>query len=71
VFAELVDLHDARMLQSRHGLGLGLETGEFLRAGVSTGQDHLQGDEAGEFCLARLVNDTRVAPASKIELYPA
>jgi hypothetical protein len=41
VLANLVDLHDVRMLQARHRFRLGAETGQVLAAGMAAGQDHL------------------------------
>jgi hypothetical protein len=46
VLADLVDLHDVRVLQARHCLGLGAEAGQVVGPGVGPGQDHLQRHQA-------------------------
>ena len=63
VLADLVDLHDVRVLQAGDGLGLGPEAGQLLGAGVVAGQDHLQGDDAVERELPGLVDDAHAAAA--------
>jgi hypothetical protein len=46
VLADLEDLDDVRVLQSRDGLRLGVEAGQLVRPGVGAGQHHLEGDDA-------------------------
>ena len=46
MLADLVDLHDVRVLQPGDRLGLGAEARELRRPGVGAGEDHLEGDEA-------------------------
>ena len=53
VLADLVDLHDVRVLQPGDGLGLGAEAGQLVRAGVAAGEDHLQGDDAVRASICR------------------
>ena len=60
VLADLEHLHDIGMLQPRHRLGLDLKTRAFLGPGVAV-KNHLQGDQAMESLLSRLVNDTHAA----------
>ncbi len=61
VFADLMDLHDVGMLQTGDRFRLDLEAGQIRLAGVTAGQDHLQGDEAMEFVLPGLVDDAHAA----------
>ena len=63
VLADLVDLHDVRVLQTGDRLGLGVEPGQLLRPGVCAGQHHLQGDDAVQLRLPRLVDDAHAAAA--------
>src|ERR1700722_9531954 len=50
-FADLEQLHDVRMLQSRDGLGFGEEPRAVGVASVIAGENHLQGHQASEFFL--------------------
>ena len=61
VLADLVDLHDVRMMEPGHGLGLGQKTGAIAFIGVGPGEDHLQSDDAVEARLPRLVDDAHAA----------
>ena len=61
VFADFVDGHNVRMLQFGGGFGFGLETLDEFLAGVGTGQNHFQGDDAVEARLPRLIHDTHAA----------
>ena len=48
-------------------LGLGAEAGQLLRAGIRAGQDHLQGDDAVQAELPRLVDDAHAAVAQHFQ----
>jgi hypothetical protein len=61
--ADIVDLYDVRMPQCRHRLGLAPETPQFLRIGVSAGEQHLDGDDALELEVLGLEDDAYAAPA--------
>jgi hypothetical protein len=63
VLAEVVQLHDVRVLQRRDGFGLGQEAGEVVRPGVAAGQHHLQSHHPVQLQVAGLVNDAHAAPA--------
>ncbi len=45
--ADLVNLHDIRVLQARDGLGLGAEARQLVRPRVAAGEDHLERPPAG------------------------
>ena len=59
--ADLVYLHDVRMLQRRHGLGLAAETLEFPLARMVARQNHLEGDEPVQVFLPCLINNAHAA----------
>jgi hypothetical protein len=67
VLADLVDLHNVGMVQPGHRLGLGAEAGQVFRLGLGAGQDHLQGDEALELRLPRLVDHAHAAAAEQAQ----
>jgi hypothetical protein len=63
MFADFVDLHDVRMLQSGDGLGLEAEAFELLRVRMRTGQNHLKRDQALEVHLPGSVHNAHAAAA--------
>jgi hypothetical protein len=63
VLADLVDLHDMRVLQTRDGLGFGAEALEIGRAGVAAAEDHLEGHQPPQGGVVGFVDDTHAAPA--------
>jgi hypothetical protein len=63
VLADLVNLHDAGVVQPSHRLRLDLEARQLLGAGVAAGQDHLQCDDPIQLRLPGLVDDTHAATA--------
>ena len=65
--ADLMQLHDVRVLQARHGFRLDLEAQPFGGAGVLDGANHLQGCEAIGLELARPVDDAHAAVAEHAE----
>ncbi len=67
VLADLVDLDDVRVLEAGDGLGLGAETCQLRLAGVAAGQDHLEGDDAAQLDVPRLVDDTHATLAELAE----
>ena len=67
MLADLVDLHDVRVLQLGHRLRLGAEAGQLLRAGVVARQDHLQGDDPVQLHLPGLVDHAHAAAAQLAE----
>ncbi len=67
VAAHLENLHDIRMTHLGNGLGFIQEAHELLGPGIFAGQYHLQGDEAVERQLPRLVDDAHAAPAQLLE----
>ena len=62
MLADFVDLHDIRVLQPGHGLRLGPEAGEPVRAHPAS-QDHLQGDDALQSNLPRPEHHAHAAAA--------
>ncbi len=60
--ADLVDLHDVRMLQPRDGLGLYPEPRPLGWVAIGAGE-HLEGDGPLEGQVPRLVDDAHAAPA--------
>ena len=67
VAADLVDLHDAGVLQAGDGLRLQAKTRQLFRAGIRPGEDHLEGDEAVERHLPGLVDHPHAAAAQLFE----
>ncbi len=67
VFADAVDLDDVGVVQAGDGLGLGLEAGQVVGAGVFARQDHLERDDAVEAALPGLVDDAHAAAADLAE----
>ena len=65
--AVIEDLHDVGMLQQRDRSGFALETLQIVRAHVFAREEGLDGDEAVEGGLLRLVDDAHAAPADLIE----
>ncbi len=61
LLADLVDLHDVGMLQAGHRLGLGLEAGQGVGAGVVGGEHHFEGDHTAQAGVAGLVDDAHAA----------
>ena len=61
VLADLEDLDDVRVLQLGGGRRLGPEPGELVGPGVAGPEDHLEGDEAVQRLLPRLVDDAHAA----------
>ena len=61
VLADLVDRHDARVVEVGRGLGLGVEALDVGVVGELAGQDHLQGDGAVEAHLPGLEDDAHAA----------
>ena len=59
--ADLVNLHDVRMLQPRHRLRFDAEAGQLARFGVAAGQHHLERDGAFQGQLMGLVHDSHAA----------
>ena len=67
VLADLVDRHDAGVVEVAGGLGLGVEPLDVGLAGELPGQDHLQGHEAVEAHLPGLVDDAHAAAGDLAE----
>ena len=67
LFADVVDLDDVRMLEGGDRLGLDVEAGQLMGAGMGARQDHLEGHEPVEPALACLVHDAHAAPAELAE----
>ena len=63
VLADLVDRHDARVVEQGDGLGLVLEPAQLVVVGQDAGLDHLEGDGPVEADLAGLVDDAHAAAA--------
>ena len=61
VLADLVDGHDARMIEVGGGLGLGVETFDVGFVGELAGEDHLERDGPVQADLARLEDDAHAA----------
>ena len=61
VLGDVVNLHDVWMLQARDRLRLGMKGGPLLWAGMSSGQDHLQGHHPFEGRLSGSVDDAHAA----------
>ncbi len=61
--ADLEDLDDVRVVDGGDRAGLGLEPGQVPGPGTGAGADHLEGDEAVEPGLMRLVDDPHAAGA--------
>ena len=67
VLADLVNLHDVRVLQPGDRLTLGAEAGQFLGPGVLPGQDHLERDQTFERNLPGLVDDSHAAAGDLLQ----
>src|SRR5262245_30048667 len=67
VLADLVDLHDVRVLEASDGFGLAAKARK--RGGIQSlvGVNHLERDDALEICLPRLVDDPHAAAAEHLE----
>ena len=63
VLADLVDRHDAGVVEQGDGLGLVLEPAQLVVAGQDAGPDHLEGHGPVEADLAGLVDDAHAAAA--------
>ena len=63
VLADLVDRHDAGVVEQGDGLGLVLEPAQLVVAGEHAGLDHLEGDGPVEADLPGLVDDAHAAAA--------
>ena len=63
LLADLVDLHDAGVLERRHRRGFFAEALAVHVAGVGPREDHLEGDDAVQCRLAGLVDDPHAAAA--------
>ena len=63
VLADLVDRHDAGVVEQRDRLGLVLEPPQLVVAGQDAGPDHLQGDGPVEADLPGPVDDAHAAAA--------
>jgi hypothetical protein len=61
--ADLEDLHDVGVLQTRHRLGLGVEASALVLVGVVGAEHHLEGDDAVGLDLPGLVDDAHAAAA--------
>ncbi len=61
MIANLVNLHDAGVLQVGDGLGFDFEARQVIAAGVLARQDHLQGDRAFQLQLPGLVYHAHAA----------
>ena len=55
--AHIVDLHDVRVAQARHHLRFALEPRPLVRSCVRPGLQHLEGDDAVQAQMPRLVDD--------------
>ena len=58
-----MDLHDVRMLQPRHRLGLDAEARQLPRPGMAAGQHHLERHGALQGQMPGLVDDAHAAAA--------
>src|SRR5262249_47525115 len=63
VFADLEDLDDVGVLEPGHRLRLDPCAGQLGGPGVRPGQDHLEGDPAGQGALPGSIDNTHPAPA--------
>ncbi len=63
VLAGLVDLHDVGMKQLGDGFRLGAKPRQAHLTDMRSRQDHLQGDQALQPAVPRLVDDAHAAPA--------
>src|SRR3954447_21950558 len=61
--AHVEDLHDVRMPEARHRLGLAGESRALRRPGISPGAHHLDGDRAVELLVSGPVHDAQPAGA--------
>ena len=69
VFADLVDGHNVRMLQTRNGLGFGLKAFDFGGSGQQARLDHLQRHRSVQADLARLVHHPHAATSEQLEQF--
>ncbi len=69
--ADLMNLDDVGVPESGDGLGLGAEAAQLLRAGEIRGRDHLQGDEALQARLPRLVHHPHAAATQQAQDFVA
>ena len=67
VLADLVDRHDAGMVEVGGGLGLGVEPLDVGVVGELAGEDHLEGHGAVQADLPRLVDDPHAAAGDLAE----
>ena len=65
--ADRVNLHDVRVAQPGDDLRLGQKPFDRFGPGILAGQDHLEGDQAVQAELARLVDDAHPAPAKLLQ----
>ena len=63
LLADLVNLHDVGVLKAGDGLRFAEEAHHLFGRGVAGAEDHLEGDEAMEADLPRLVDDAHAAAA--------
>ena len=71
LFADIIDLHDMRMLQPGNGFGFRVETGSFALARKAPCQDHLQGNQAFQTKMACLVHHAHGAPPHFVQDFVA
>ena len=63
MLTDVVNLHDVRVVQPCYGLRFPAKPGQGVRACSRAGQDHLQGHNAVQLFLLRLVHNTHAAVA--------
>jgi hypothetical protein len=66
-FADVVDLQDVGMPQPRHRLGLDAKSRQVIGSGLAAAANHLEGDQAVQPTVSRLVNDPHAALAQPLE----
>ena len=69
VLTDLVDRHDAGMIEVGRGLGFEMKPPHVGLAGKLAGQNHLEGDRPVEAHLPRLVNDPHAAAGDLLEQF--
>ena len=67
VFADIVNLHDVRVVQLRDGFGFRTKPFEVRFADIRAADNHLQRDDAVEVNVPRFVNDPHAAFAEFVE----